>query len=179
MARVRHTVLIFAAAVLAAIPGGVTAQAPKPGTPADAKPGAASHPAGASQHVTVAAADIKWGPAPPSLPPGAQVGILNGDPSKAEPFVMRAKFPAGYRIQPHFHPTDENIVVLSGSFSVGMGDKFNESAMSALAPGAYAMMPKTMHHYAMAKGETIIQVHGMGPFQVTYVNPSDDPRTKK
>jgi quercetin dioxygenase-like cupin family protein len=169
-------VIIFATAavVVAATAGAVTAQAPKPSAPADA-----SHPAGSPHHVTIAAADIKWGPAPPSLPPGAQMAVLSGDPSKAESFVIRAKFPDGYRVQPHFHPTDENIVVLSGSFSVGMGDTFNESGMTSMAPGAYALMPKTLHHYAMAKGETIIQLHGMGPFQVTYVNPSDDPRTKK
>src|ERR687898_301707 len=97
MARVRTTVIIFAAAALVAAAAGTpTAQAPKPSAPADTKPPTTSQPAGSPHHVTMAATDIKWGPAPPSLPPGAQMGVLNGDPSKAEPFVMRAKFPDGY-----------------------------------------------------------------------------------
>jgi len=173
MQRARTTLIVLAAA--AAIAGGtaraLTAQEAKPA----AKPAEA-----AAKHVMVAASDVKWGPAPPSLPPGAQMGVLDGDPSVAgKPFVIRAKFPDGYRVAPHWHPTDENVVVLSGSFSVGTGDTFNEGTMMALAPGGYAKMPKRVHHYAMSKGETVIQVHGTGPFVVTYVNPKDDPRNKK
>ena len=173
MQRARTTLIALAAA--AAIAGGTAgaliAQEAKPA----AKPAEA-----AAKHVMVAASDVKWGPAPPSLPPGAQMGVLDGDPSVAgQPFVIRAKFPDGYRVAPHWHPTDENVVVISGSFSVGTGDTFNEGTMMALAPGGYAKMPKEVHHYAMAKGETVIQVHGTGPFVVTYVNPTDDPRNKK
>jgi quercetin dioxygenase-like cupin family protein len=94
------------------------------------------------------------------------------------PFVIRAKLPDGYRVPPHWHPTDENIVVISGMFMVGTGDKFDEASMTTLAAGGYAKMPKRMHHFAGARGETIIQVHGMGPFAITYVNPGDDPRKK-
>jgi anti-sigma factor ChrR (cupin superfamily) len=172
MRRVRTTLVVLAAAAIAVgTAGAQTAPKAKPA----AKPAAA-----APKHVMVAAPDVKWGPGPPSLPPGAQMAVLDGDPAVAgKPFVIRAKLPDGYRVAPHFHPTDENVSVLSGTFSAGMGDTFNEGSMTALGPGGYAKMPKMMHHYAMAKGETIIQVHGMGPFGVTYVNPKDDPRTKK
>ena len=173
MRRVRSTlvVLVAAAAIAAGTAGAQTAEKAKPA----AKPAAA-----APKHVMVAASDVKWGPSPPSLPPGAQMAVLDGDPAIAgKPFVIRAKFPDGYRVPPHWHPADENVVVLSGSFSVGIGDKFDEGSMMALAPGGYAKMPKMTHHYATAKGETVIQVHGMGPFAVNYVNPADDPRNKK
>ena len=173
MQRARTTLIVLAAtaAIAAVTAGALTAQEAKPAAqPAEA----------AAKHVMIAASDVKWGPAPPSLPPGAQMGVLDGDPSVAgQPFVIRAKFPDGYRVAPHWHPTDENVVVISGSFSVGTGDTFNEGTMMALAPGGYAKMPKEVHHYAMAKGETVIQVHGTGPFVVTYVNPTDDPRNKK
>jgi quercetin dioxygenase-like cupin family protein len=129
-------------------------------------------------HVAVRADDIKWGPAPPSLPPGAQAAIIMGDPSKSGPYVIRAKFPDGYKVPPHWHPTDENVTVLQGTFMAGKGDKFSADASTALAAGSFVCMPKGMRHFAWAKGETIIQVHGMGPFEITYVNPSDDPRKK-
>ncbi len=173
MRRARSTliILVAAAAIAAGTAGAQTAQKAKPA----AKPAAA-----APKHVMVAASDVKWGPGPPSLPPGAQMAVMDGDPAMAgKPFVIRAKLPDGYRVPPHWHPADENVVVLSGTFSVGLGDKFDEGSMMALAPGGYAKMPKMMHHYAMAKGETVIQVHGAGPFAVTYVNQTDDPRNKK
>ena len=79
---------------------------------------------------------------------------------------------------PHYHPTDESITVLSGAFMAGMGDTWNDSSMATLKAGEFAKMPKLMHHYAGSKGETIIQIHGTGPFAITYVNPKDDPRKK-
>ena len=108
----------------------------------------------------------------------ARAGRMRPMPARdaGKPFVIRAKLPDGYRVAPHFHPTDENVSVLSGTFSAGMGDTFNEGSMTALGPGGYAKMPKMMHHYAMAKGETIIHISATGPFQITYVNPKDDPR---
>jgi quercetin dioxygenase-like cupin family protein len=149
--------------------GSSTAQGEKP------KPNAAPSSA---QHVAVDADSIKWGSGPASLPPGAQMAVLDGDPGKAVPFVIRAKLPDGYRVGPHFHPTAENVTVVSGTFLVGMGDTFSESSMKTLGTGGFAKMPKGMHHYAMTKGETVIQVHGVGPFAITYVNPNDDPRNK-
>jgi len=169
MSRVK-TIGIAFAAVAAIAAGTASAQTAAPAKPA----------ADAAQHVLVKPGDVKWGPAPPSLPPGAQMAVLDGDPAVAgKPFVIRAKFPDGYRVSPHWHPTDENVAVLSGTFMVGMGDTFDEKSMNVLGAGGFARMPKSMHHFAMAKGETVIQVHGVGPFQVTYVNPADDPRTKK
>ncbi|MGH9768473.1 MAG: cupin domain-containing protein [Blastocatellia bacterium] len=133
-------------------------------------------------HTMVAPNDVKWGPAPPSLPAGAQVAILEGDPSKAgKPFTLRLKTPDGYKIPPHWHPTDENITVLEGALMMGMGEKFDQAAAHELTVGSYARFPKKAPHYGWAKGETITQVYGVGPFEFNYVNPADDPRklTKK
>jgi hypothetical protein len=129
--------------------------------------------------VETAPDELKWGPAPPSLPPGAQLAVLSGDPSKAGgQYTMRAKFPDGYKVPPHWHPTDENVTVIQGTFNLGMGDKLDQSETKALPAGGFAMMPKHMHHFAWATGETIVQIHGTGPFAITYVNPADDPRKK-
>ncbi len=129
-------------------------------------------------HTLVRPDDIKWGPAPPSLPAGAQVAVLTGDPSKAAAYVIRAKLPDGYKVPPHWHPTDENVTVLKGTLMMGTGAKFNAEASQALPAGSYMRMPKDMRHFAWAKGETIIQIHGIGPFDITYVNAEDDPRKK-
>ena len=130
-------------------------------------------------HVVITPDQLKWGPPPPALPPGAQVAVLDGDPAQAGvPFAIRIKFPDGYKVAPHWHPTDENVVVLSGTFMVGLGDKMDIAAMHTMAAGSYTKMPQRTNHYAMAKGETVIQLYGVGPFQVTYVNPDDDPRKK-
>jgi hypothetical protein len=129
-----------------------------------------------SGHVFVQVSDLKWGPAPPGLPAGAKTAVLSGDPSQAGPFVLRAALPAGYRIAPHWHPTDENLTVISGTFSLGMGDKFDEKAIHDLNAGGYVRMPATTRHFATTKTATVIQIHGMGPFVINYVNPADDPR---
>lgn len=168
--RIMGLVLAAAVAIAAGTANAQTAPKPKPA----AKPAAA-----AARHVMIAPSDVKWGPGPASLPPGAQMAVLDGDPAKAGmPFVIRAKLPDGYKVAPHWHPTDENVVVLSGTFVVGAGDKFDEKAMTSLPTGSFVRMPKLMHHSAMAKGETVIQVHGVGPFAVHYVNPKDDPSKK-
>jgi quercetin dioxygenase-like cupin family protein len=133
----------------------------------------------AEEHIAVTPAMLKWGPAPPSLPSGAQMAVVQGDPTKEGPFVIRAKFPAGYKVPPHWHPTAEHITVLSGAFQVGMGDKMNVAEMKTFPPGSFVALPKEMHHYGRAKVATTIQIHGVGPFALTYVNPSDDPRTNK
>ena len=129
-------------------------------------------------HVLVRPDDIKWLPAPPGLPAGAKVAVLAGDPSKTGPYVIRAKLPDGYKIAPHWHPTDENVTVIYGTLMVGKGDKFNAAASEAMPVGSFMRMPKDMRHFAWTKGETIIQVHGMGPFEINYVNAADDPRKK-
>jgi quercetin dioxygenase-like cupin family protein len=132
-----------------------------------------------SQHVMVTPDAVKWGPAPPALPAGGQVMVLDGDPSKAGPFALRLKMPAGYRIPPHWHPTDEHVVVLQGALLIGMGDKLVEGEFKTLPAGSYGRLPAKTPHFAGAKEETVLVVYGTGPFEVTYVNPSDDPRKKK
>jgi quercetin dioxygenase-like cupin family protein len=124
-------------------------------------------------------ADIKWVDGPASLPPGAKVAMLEGNPTQEGPFTMRLQLPDGFSIQPHWHPAVEHVTVISGTFNLGMGEKFDKSAGRALSAGSFAFMPPGMRHFAWAKGETVIQVHGMGPWKINYVNSADDPRTKK
>jgi quercetin dioxygenase-like cupin family protein len=118
---------------------------------------------------------IQWGPAPAVFPPGAELAVLQGDPSKAEPFTVRLRFPSGYKVPPHTHPTEENVTVLSGTFLAGMGTTFTESTLQAFAPGAFASIPAEHPHYAMARGQTVVQINAIGPFALTYVNPADVP----
>ncbi len=135
-------------------------------------------PALVSKPVVVPAATVKWMDAPAHLPAGAKLALISGDPGSPEPFTVRLQFPNGYRVAPHTHPTDEHVTVLSGTLAAGMGDAFDEKALSDLAPGSYAVMSATMPHYVMARGTTVVQVSGLGPFVVNYVNPADDPRKK-
>jgi quercetin dioxygenase-like cupin family protein len=118
---------------------------------------------------------IQWGPAPAVFPPGAQLAVMQGDPSKAEPFTVRLKFPNGYKIPPHTHPTEENVTVLSGTFLAGMGAQLNESNVQANGRGDFLSIPANHAHYAIARGETIVQVNAIGPFTLTYVNPDGTP----
>jgi quercetin dioxygenase-like cupin family protein len=122
--------------------------------------------------------DLKWGPASPALPTGAQGATLVGDPSKEGFYVVRVKFPAGYKIAPHSHPNDENVTVISGMFHLGIGDKFDDTKGTALKPGGFAQAPKGVKHYAWASQDTVIQLHGMGPQNLIYINEADDPRKK-
>jgi quercetin dioxygenase-like cupin family protein len=119
---------------------------------------------------------VKWGPVPPFFAKGAQFAVLQGDPSKDGLYTVRLEMPAGYFIAPHFHPTDEYITVISGAFAVGMGDAEDSTKAQIFRAGAFATAPAQMHHYARAREKTVIQVHGRGPFMITYVNPKDDPR---
>ena len=123
---------------------------------------------------------IPWGPAPPIIRPGAQFAVLEGDPmATTGDYTIRLKLPDGYRISPHWHPLRENVTVISGTFKVGMGDVFETSKMTALPAGSFAFLDPDMHHYAMACGEVVVQVHGQSPVQFNYVNPDDDPSKKK
>jgi ketosteroid isomerase-like protein len=132
-----------------------------------------------SPPVIVPASTVKWMDAPPFLPKGAKLAVLVGDPSKPEAFTIRLQMPDGYKIAPHTHPTDEHVTVLSGTFRAAMGTTWDDKALGDFAPGSYANMAATMPHYAMAKGATVVQVHGVGPFVVNYVNPADDPSKAK
>ena len=132
----------------------------------------------ADEHLAVSQDSLKWGAAPPAFPKGAQLAVVSGDPSKEGLYVVRLKLPAGYKVPAHWHPTDENVTVLKGTLRVGKGEKFEPSTLQDLPAGSFMRMPKTMRHYAQAKGETILQLHGIGPFEIHYVNPGDDPRKK-
>ena len=132
--------------------------------------------AATAPHVLLAPADVKFGPGPPALPPGSTLAVLYGDPGQAAPFGLRAQLPAGYRIPPHWHPTAEHLTIVSGTIAFGMGEKFDESTMKTLPAGGYAEMPAEMRHYLKVQAAAVLEVHAMGPFVVTYVNPADDPR---
>ena len=132
-----------------------------------------------THHVVENLQDAKWGPAPPMLPPGSSVEVLAGDPSQSVPVTLRAKVPEGYRIPPHSHPTDENVVILSGTVGFGMGDKMDMSALKLLRVGGYALMPAGMNHYAYAKTAASFILYAQGPIEFKYVNPADDPRNQK
>jgi quercetin dioxygenase-like cupin family protein len=121
-------------------------------------------------------AALKWGPPPPAFPKGARMAVVSGDPSQAQPFELEFSMPSGYRVAPHFHPTDETVTVKRGTFVVGMGDKFDLKQAKALKKGEQETMPAQQHHFAMARGKTLIDVKATGPFAITYVNPADDPQ---
>jgi quercetin dioxygenase-like cupin family protein len=132
----------------------------------------------ADMHVAADLNGVAWGPAPPVLPPGAELAVMSGDPAATGFVSMRLKMPAGYVIPPHFHPTDEHVTVLSGSLAFGMGDKVDAETAQTVNPGGYFVAPAEMHHYASAPTGAIVQVDLMGPFGITYVNPADDPSKK-
>ena len=121
---------------------------------------------------------VEWQAGPPSLAPGAKFAVLEGDPSKEGLFTMHLRFPDGFQIKPHWHPAVEHITVVSGTFHLGMGDAFDTAKTKALPVGAFAFMAPKMNHFAWAKGDTVIQLHGVGPWQINYLDPADDPRKK-
>jgi len=167
MQRKKTLAALVGAAFLAGA-GAASAQMPAAKTPA-------VQPA---KHAMVAPDDMKWGPAPPALPPGAQATVLDGDPMAAGLFTVRLKFPDGYTVPQHSHPSDEHVTVISGTLMAALGDKLDEAAMHAMNAGGYAKMPGLTNHRVRAQGETIVQITAMGPFEVKYVNPNDDPRKK-
>ena len=118
--------------------------------------------------------DLKWGDAPAVFPKGAQLAVLHGNPFAPGAFAVRLKMPDGYKIAPHWHTQDEHLTVLSGVFVLQMGDSM-EAQGHEIAAGGYHFLPGKMHHAAVAQGETIVQVHGSGPFDMHYLSPADDP----
>ena len=120
--------------------------------------------------------ELKWGPAPAVFEKGAKLAVVSGDPMAAGQYVVQLSMPSNYKIKPHYHPTDEHLKIVKGEFKVGMGDKMDTKAMKALKVGDTTTAPATVHHYAETKGKTIVEVSGMGPFQLTYVNPADMPK---
>jgi quercetin dioxygenase-like cupin family protein len=142
--------------------------------------GLASAPMARAQgHVIQELSETQWGTAPPMLPPGAEIAVLDGNPMGDSAYTLRLKFPANYKIPAHSHPTDEHVTVLSGALAIGMGDKLDEKGGKVLTVGGFALMPAHMNHYAYTKEATIILLHGQGPVEFIYVNPADDPRNEK
>jgi len=129
-----------------------------------------------TSHVMMNERDLIWMDAPPSLPRGAKVAILEGDPSKPGPFTMRIRLPRNYNIAPHWHPAIEHVTVISGTFSVGKGSTVETKAMKTLTRGGFSVMQPRSAHYARSKSGAIVQVHGVGPWAINYVRPEDDPR---
>ena len=166
----RSTVLLTPAAVLLAL-AAVAQTTPR-------TPTVSSH----AGHVAVLPDALRWVPMSTDLMEGTpafalavppQVSLLEGDPSQAgAPFTLRIRLAAGTRVPPHWHPTEEHITVLQGRFSLGTGDEYNEASLQELPTGSYASMPKGMTHFALATGDTIVQVHGVGPFKSDWVTPS-------
>jgi len=130
-------------------------------------------------HVIVSPGQIQWQPAAPPLPAGAQVAVLDGDASKAgAQYSIAVKMPSGYKIPPHWHPMDASVLVVKGTFVMGLGDKFDRTKGHEMMAGAFMRMSKGVRHFEWTKGETIIYVYGAGPLDTIYVNPADDPRQK-
>lgn len=125
----------------------------------------------------VTPAQIRWGSPPAVFPAGAEAVVLHGDLMRSgEVYTVRMKMPDGYRIAPHTHPMNEHVTVMRGTLMLGTGSRFDETAVRALPAGSFFMVPAGHPHYVWVRGETILQVHGVGPFGMTYVNPKDDPR---
>lgn len=152
---------------LAVLPLATTVSAQTAGTSHDRHPG------------VVAPGDVQWGPAPEALPQGAQLAVLHGDPGKSGAFVMRFKFPDNYLVPAHWHSQDENVTVISGGFGVGVGEQASRDKGQILGPGTYAFMPAKTPHYAWAKGETIVQITGSGPFDLNLVAAGGGSQPKK
>ena len=133
-----------------------------------------------AQHVIVAVPDsMTWGDAPPVLPAGAKAVMLEGNPMKPGPYTLRLSLPDGYTIPPHYHPTPEHVTVIKGTLLVGMGTQLDPTKFAELPTGTFGMIPPRMRHFARAKGDVIIQLHGTGPWRLIYVNAADDPRRNK
>ncbi len=156
----KRMLLVFSALAAAALPAAAAEE--KAQMPPD--------------HGIFAPADIKWADAPPILPQGAKIAVLKGDPGKEGIFVLRLKVPSDYRIMPHWHPAFENVTVISGEANIGMGSVFDKTKGHKIPAGGFGYLAPQMHHFFWANGETVIQLHGMGPWQLYYINPDDDPR---
>lgn len=132
----------------------------------------------AQDHLTYQPADVDWQPGPPSLENGAEFAVLEGNPGEEGIFTLRIKMPDGFQIAPHWHPEVERVSVLSGTFLLGPGEVADRAAADSFEPGSYLAMPPEMRHFAMAEGETVIQLTSMGPWEINYINSDDDPRLR-
>ena len=137
----------------------------------------AAHAQPIEHHKMVLPADLKWDDVP-SLPPGAKIAVIEGPMNQAVPFTVRLSFPANYRIPAHMHPAVERVTVLSGEFFMGVGDRLDPDKTTGLKPGGIMMMAPGTKHFAWTREATVVQLHGTGPWGITYVDPNDDPRKK-
>jgi hypothetical protein len=160
--------VLIVAAIAVVLSANALAQQPR-GTSGAMKPAA----------VMVLPSEARWSPAPPSLPAGAEITVLEGDPTQSGPFTLQLRVPDGYKVAPHWHPTDERLTLVKGTLMMGMGDKWMDDDMKEMTPGAFVLLPNHSPHYVQAKGEAILQVQATGPFDLTYINASDDPRKKQ
>lgn len=151
------------------LPGTLQAQEESPNPIVDSGP---------EQHLLYSSDAVEWQTAPPSLETGAEVAVLEGNPGEAGVFTMRIRMPDGFIISPHWHPGVERVTVLSGDFHLGTGDVLNQDTAEHLAPGSYTSIPPEMHHYAIADGETVVQLTSVGPWEINYVDSADDPRLR-
>ena len=133
----------------------------------------------ATEHKILAPEEMQWGEAPPGLPAGGKMAVLDGDPNKKGSFTMRLKAPDGYKVAPQTHPTAERLTIISGALHLGTGEKFDEAAAHEMAPGSFAVLPAGMKHFAWCTGESVVQIQSEGPFAIKYVDPADDPRNAK
>ncbi len=168
---IRGLLCTAAASVLLSAAGPMT-------SPSQPAPATAAAPM-ADMQVVGGLAAVKWGPGNPAFPAGAEMALMAGDPASTGFISIRAKMPAGYKVPPHFHPTDEHVTVLSGTMAFGMGDTMDAKTEKTVNRGGYFVAQANMHHYAIAKTAAVIQVDMTGPFGITYVNAADDPRTAK
>lgn len=134
---------------------------------------------GPEHHQIYRAGEIDWQDGPASFEPGAQFAVLEGDPGEPGVFTMRLRMPDGFVIAPHWHPNVERVTVLSGTFLLGTGEELDRTAAERLTGGTYATLPPEMRHFAIAEGETTVQLTSVGPWEINYVNPADDPRRRE
>jgi quercetin dioxygenase-like cupin family protein len=121
--------------------------------------------------IQIRADDVVWSPGPPTLPEGTRMMVLEGDPRKEGLFTIRLQIPAGTRLQPHRHPREERATILSGEVRVGFGDAFDEADMTAFGPGSYYVNPPKSHHYVWIVEDSVMQLTGMGPWELHYLKP--------
>lgn len=131
---------------------------------------------GPDTHLLFTPDAVEWADAPPSLEPGAQAAVLEGNPAEAGVFTMRLRLPDGFQIAPHSHPNVERVTVISGTFLLGSGEELNEEEAERLEAGSYTSVPPGTNHFAIAEGETVLQLTSVGPWEINYVNAEDDPR---
>lgn len=131
-----------------------------------------------ADHIILRPDAVEWQAGPASFEEGSEVAVIEGDPSRPAFFNLRIKMPDGFRIAPHFHSQPERVTIISGTFVLGEGEVFDAGTTHALEAGSYFAMPPGMVHYATTRGETVVQLTSIGPWNIEYVNPDDDPRLR-